>query len=516
MSTEAEVRARLEEHGIRPSAEELAALGPLRESARQLVAALGDGDGLGALAAAAGPPVGEVVPGGTPTSARRRAEGPDGPLASVHETAARLASGEVTSVELVEALLARADELDPGIGAYLVRFDDEARAAARASDERRAAGTPAGPLDGLPFAAKDLIATREAPVTAQSRVTPAPFDGDAPCVARLRDGGLVLLGKTTLNEHAIGPIDPDGPFAVPRNPWDTGRWPGGSSSGSAAGVAAGLFPAALGSDTGGSVRIPAAMCGVAGFKPTFGLVDTAGVAPMSWSADTVGPLAPTALDCAVLLDALAGPGAPTPPAWWEGDLRGVRIGVDTGWRATPGLDPDVPVAFDAAVAALAGAGATVVEVELADRVQAGVATFVCTASEAFELHRNDLRDRWQEYGPATRLFLLQGAFLGAADYVRAQRLRAATARRLEVTFAELDVVVSPTVGTAAPAIDADHAAIMQLFFVSLWNAVGYPALSVPMGGGGQGLPLGLQLAGRRGADRTVLAVGAGFEAATRP
>jgi aspartyl-tRNA(Asn)/glutamyl-tRNA(Gln) amidotransferase subunit A len=506
-----EVRTTLEAHGIRPGDDELEAVAGLRESVRQLVAGLGDGDGLGALT----PPPAAAWSGPEhhPVAAGPGGVGPFGPLTSVHELAARLVSGDLTSEALVDDLLARADEHDGGVGAYLLRFDDDARAAARSSDRRRAAGEPLGPLDGLPFAVKDLIATREGPTTAQSRVAPRLADGDAPCLARLRAGGLVLLGKTTLNEHAIGPIDPTGPFAVPRNPWDAERWPGGSSSGSAAGVAAGFFPASLGSDTGGSIRIPAALCGVAGFKPTYGLVDTTGVAPLSWSSDTVGPLAPTALDCALLLDALVGPGPEVPVAWWAGDLRGARVGVDTSWRSAAGLDADVTAAFDAAVEVLAGAGAEVVEVEVTGREQVGTATFVTTACEAFEHHRNDLRDRWSEYGAATRVFLLQGAFFTAADYVRAQRLRAAAARRLQATFADVDVVLSPTVGTPAPSIEADHAAIIPLFFTSTWNAVGQPALSTPMGRSRDGLPLGLQLGGRPLGDRTVLAIGAGYEAA---
>jgi aspartyl-tRNA(Asn)/glutamyl-tRNA(Gln) amidotransferase subunit A len=505
-----EIRATLDAHGIRPGDDELEAVAGLRESVRQLVLGLGDGEGLGALTPPSPPAWGGSA--ATPAATNAAGLGPFGPLTSVRELAARLASGDVTSEAVVDELLARADEHDGEVGAYLVRFDDEARAAAREADRRRAAGQPAGPLDGVPFAVKDLFTTREGPTTAQSRVTPRLAAGDAPSVARLRAGGLVLLGKTTLNEHAIGPIDPTGPFAVPRNPWDVGRWPGGSSSGSAAGVAAGFFPVALGSDTGGSIRIPAALCGVTGFKPTYGLVDATGVAPLSWSADTVGPIASTALDCALLLDALVGPGPEVPARWWEGDLRGARVGVDGSWRSAAGLAPDVTVAFDRAVGTLADAGAAVVEVEVVERERVGVATFVTTACEAFEHHRADLRDRWADYGAATRVFLLQGAFFTAADYVRAQRLRAEAARRLQATFADVDVVLSPTVGTPAPGIDADHAAIMPLFFTSTWNAVGQPALSTPMGRSADGLPLGLQFGGRPLGDRTVLAIGAGYEA----
>lgn len=432
--------------------------------------------------------------------------------------AAALQCGAISSVELVTTLLARADELDGGIGSYLTRFDAAALAAAKVADDERVAGKARGPLHGLPIAVKDLIATTEAPTTAQSAVPPWYGGGwDAPVVERLRAAGLVILGKTTLNEFALGPPDPDSGFPLPRNPYDPQRWAGGSSSGSASGVAAGLFPGAIGSDTGGSIRIPAALCGVTGCKPTFGAVPTAGVVPMSWTADTLGPIAGTAADCAVLLEVLTGArpaaAASADPA---GSLEGVHIGVDRAHQGVADVAPAVAEAFDRALDVLRRAGARLTEITVEDRAAIALAVITTTGVEAFAAHRHNLSRHWTDFGAGTRLWLTAGAAHDAATYLQAQRVRALARRRLAATFVGdgIDVIVSPTVGLVAPLFTTDFTTLMPLFFTSLWNATGFPAVSVPMGNDSAGLPVGLQIGARAHDEGSALRVAAAFQSLT--
>jgi aspartyl-tRNA(Asn)/glutamyl-tRNA(Gln) amidotransferase subunit A len=429
----------------------------------------------------------------------------------VRAAAAALAAGELTSVELGRALLARADRLDGELGSYLSRFDEPALASAARADDERRAGRAVGPLHGVPFAVKDLMATVEAPTSAHSAVQAFPAGPDAECVTRLRGAGMVLLGKTTLNEYATGPIDPSSRFPVPRNPHDPTRWAGGSSSGSASGVAAGLFPAAIGTDTGGSIRIPAAFCGVVGFKPTFGSVPTAGVAPLGWTADTVGPIAHTVDDCRMLLAALTGGRPDTDRRRPGGILQGLPVGVDRSWADLPGLCPELETTFDRAVGHLRDAGATLVDLPGPLGTDAELAITVAQTVEAFEYHRDTLAERWHEFGVGTRAYLAHGAFYRGADYLRAQRVRAAASQRLRRLFTEVACVVSPTVGVEAPPIEADHGALIARFFTRTWNSVGFPAISLPMGTSAAGLPLGIQFAGGPGQDELVLDVAAALE-----
>jgi aspartyl-tRNA(Asn)/glutamyl-tRNA(Gln) amidotransferase subunit A len=517
----ADVAARLAQLGIHPSADELPTLVALRDLAAQAGRSLprvglpppdfpprtaAPRSELAASATPAAAPAeaggGERVPWKGPSSAA-----PFHGRPTLGDLAAQLERGDTTSERIVGELLELADTLDGDIGAYLCRFDEPARAAARRADRERRAGGSLGALHGLPIAVKDIIATAEAPTTAQSRVLAFAEAFDAACVARLRRAGAIILGKTTLNEHATGPIDRTAPYPIACNPWDRARWPGGSSSGSAAGVAAGLFPAAIGTDTGGSVRIPAAVCGLAGFKPTLGAVDTTGVAPLSWSSDTVGPLATTVADCALLHRVLSGTDA---TARLDVQLDGLRVGVDESWADAPGLHPDVPVAFRDAVASLEAAGAKVTRLDLSAHREAITAGTIAQAAEAFEQHHPDLASRWEDYGANTRPYLVAGGFYSAVDYVRSQRVRTSAAATLGSL--PVDVYVSPTVGVPAPLLDDDHALLIPLFFTAIWNAVGFPALSVPMGVGRESrLPLGMQIAARPGDDLALLAIGSAFE-----
>jgi aspartyl-tRNA(Asn)/glutamyl-tRNA(Gln) amidotransferase subunit A len=447
--------------------------------------------------------------------------------------AAAVRDGAVTSGELVEAALAAADVWDPVIGTYIARFDDAARAAAAEADRARVAGRPVGPLHGVPIAVKDILATREGPTTAQSVVADPEWGGgaDAVAVARLRAAGAIVMGKTSTMEYAVGLPDATKPFPVPRNPWDPGRYTGGSSSGSASGLAAGLFLGAIGTDTAGSIRMPAAFCGVSGLKPTFGRVPKSGCLPLGFSLDHVGPMARSARDCALMLAAMAGAdpsdrqaadvAVSDYAAALTGDLRGLRIGVDP--LAAPAahcLDQAVPVAVDAAVEALRDRGAEVVHVALPFYDELCTADIIILISEGAAFHMRDLRTRWEDYAAGTRMVLGSAPLYSGADYVQAQRARELGGAAFGRLLADerLDLVVTPTLGVGA--VPIDEAADVALgpkwpaMFTPYWNALGLPALTVPMGFTGEGLPMGLQIAGPAFREDVVLRAGDAYQAVT--
>jgi aspartyl-tRNA(Asn)/glutamyl-tRNA(Gln) amidotransferase subunit A len=446
---------------------------------------------------------------------------------TIQDAAAALRAREVTSVELTKAAFERADGLDAKLGTYLLRFDETAMAAATTADAELAAGVDKGPLHGIPLGIKDIITTDEGPTTAQSLILDPSWgdQGDAPVVARLRAAGAVITGKTSTMEFACGMPDPDKPFPVPRNPWDLERWPGGSSSGTGSGVAAGLFLGGLGTDTGGSIRCPASFCGITGHKQTFGLVPKAGCTPLGTSLDHIGPMARSAWDCAAMLTVLAGPHprdlttvASEPidyVAALDGSVEGMRIAfVRKGILGGPVEDPLTASLFEAALAVLADAGATVAEIELPLYRELFDATMVTWPAETFAYHRADLQSRWHEYGAPTRMVMAMGALISAGDFMRAQRVRQAGRERIRAMLDDFDVIVSPTATVGAPMVDASFADVIAAVHTSIWNATGFPAVSVPMGLGSEGTPIGLQIAGRPFDDATVLKVGDAYQRLT--
>lgn len=389
---------------------------------------------------------------------------------------------------------------------------------ARRADAELRSGRDRGPLHGVPVAVKDILATVDAPTTAQSdALDRSAYAGyDAASVAALRAAGAVIVGKTSLSELAIGLPEAGTAFPLPRNPWDLGRWAGGSSAGTAAGLAAGLFLGGLGTDTGGSIRIPASFCGITGLKATHGLVPTAGSVTLAPSLDAVGPMARTAHDCALLLDLIAVPPQRFSDGLGDG-LAGLRIGVDRRhFREARGVDPAAIEAFEAAVAAIGEAGADVSELTVPGYELAATATSVVLATEALAAHRDALAERWDDFGLSSRLRLSVGAFYTAADAARATALLAAARREIGALFDQVDVVVTLTVGTGAwPLGDlALNAPSSSPFFTRVWNGLGFPALSVPMGFDGDGLPLGLQISAGPGGDATVLRAGHGYQSVT--
>ncbi|MCS5713182.1 amidase [Herbiconiux sp. CPCC 205716] len=444
--------------------------------------------------------------------------------------AAALRDGSTTSVELVEHAIAEADLYDADLGTFLARYSETALEAAEVADELLAAGADVGPLHGIPLGIKDILTTVEGPTTAQSVVHDPEWNGraDASAVARLRAAGGIVMGKTTTWEFAVGLPDLTKPFPLPRNPWNTERYTGGSSSGSGNGVMAGMFLAAIGTDTGGSIRIPAAFCGITGLVPTFGRVSKAGCVPAVWSLDHIGPMARSAEDCAHLLQALAGfdpadvnsvservEPVPDYAAALTGDLAGVRVGVDllTAWTDQ---DPTVPIALAVAVEHLRALGATVVDVSLPLYEETLAALYVTTGGELLGYHAPDAERAWGDYFAATRDMIARSIYYTAADYVQAQRVRRVSQQKLARVFEDVDLVITPTNNVGATGLDELHdlPSFVAAVNTSYWDVVGNPVMTVPNGFTAAGLPLGMQIAGRPFEEALVLRAGDAFQRVT--
>jgi len=448
---------------------------------------------------------------------------------SITEAGAWLRSGRITSVALTEELLARSQAAQDTLAAFITITADAAMAAAQRADAELAGGHDRGPLHGIPLGIKDILATADAPTTANSRVLdPAWGQRDDACTVRkLREAGAVLLGKTGLHEFAIGWPDPETGFRIPKNPWDQARTPGGSSSGTGAAVAAGLILGGLGTDTGGSIRGPAAYCGISGIKPTFGRVSKEGCVPLGYSLDNIGPMAWTARDCALMLQVLAGfdphdpcsasVAVPDMLAGVDGSVRGVRIGVPREhFLDVPELNAEVKQAVLVALEQLAAAGATVLDVELPHGAIAQHAQRAIMLGEAYAYHELDLQTRPELYGKYTRQAFQQGAFYSAADYVQAQRVRSFFNAEVARVLADVDVLVTPTALSIAPTFaDYDPDAMRALpSLMGQWNVTGLPALSISCGFASAGLPIGLQIIGKAFQEPTVFKVGDAYQRLT--
>jgi aspartyl-tRNA(Asn)/glutamyl-tRNA(Gln) amidotransferase subunit A len=442
----------------------------------------------------------------------------------------RIASGAASAEEVTRHHLDRVARLDGELHAFLHVDAEGALAAARAVDARRASGAPPRPLEGVPVALKDNLHAAGQPTTCASRIL-AGFraPGDATVTARLRAAGAVILGKTNLDEFAFGSSTENSAFGPTRNPWDPTRVPGGSSGGSAAAVAAGLVPLALGSDTGGSVRQPASLCGVVGLKPTYGRVSRNGLVAFGSSLDQVGPLARNVGDAALALHVLAGRDPldatslavdPPAPGVEAIGVAGLRVGVVREQRDAAGLEPAVRDAVARGVEALRAAGAEVREVSL-PHAEDGIAVYyvVATSEASSNLARFDgvryglrvpaadlagLYDGTRDAGlgaePKRRILL--GTFAlsaGYADayYQRALRVRRLIARDFEIAFREVDVIVGPTSPTTAFPLGAKTADPLAMYLCDVFavpaNLAGIPAVSVPCGRDGNGLPVGFQV-----------------------
>jgi aspartyl-tRNA(Asn)/glutamyl-tRNA(Gln) amidotransferase subunit A len=446
---------------------------------------------------------------------------------TISAAAARLRDGSLTATDLVRTVLARADALDGPLGTYITRLDDSALAAAAKADEELAAGLDKGPLHGIPIGIKDIIAAEGGSTTAQSLILRPEFgaQGDAPVIARLRAAGAVITGKTTTMEYACGMPDPAKGFPMPRNAFGLDYWPGGSSSGSGSGVAAGMFLGALGTDTGGSVRLPAAWSGISGLKQTFGRVPKSGCTPLGYCFDNIGPMTRSAFDCALMLNVLAvhdesdACSADVPvhdyAAALTGDIEGLRIGIDSSVLELASCDPEIAALTRAAVTTLAEAGAAVREIKIPLREEIETVVLAAQFAEAFAYHRTDLRTRWTDYGGHTRAAIGRGALITSADFVQMQRVRRAAVRAAARMFRDVDLILTPTtlVPPIAP-LGPNLADVISGILTPYWNGVGYPAISIPMGLTSAGLPAGLELAGRPFEEVTVLNAAHAFQLRT--
>ncbi len=444
--------------------------------------------------------------------------------ATIRELGARYRKRELSPVEVTTALLARIDTLDPLLHAFVTLTAAGALADARAAEEALRRGDER-PLLGIPVGHKDIYLTRGVRTTGGSALLADWIpEEDATCVRRWREAGTVLLGKLMTHEFAFAIQLPGHRFPPARNPWNLDHIPGGSSSGSGAALAAGLVVGATGSDTGGSIRGPAAFCGIAGLKPTYGRVSRAGVLTLSWTLDHTGPMARTVEDCAYLLRAMAGHDAADPAssrapvddylAPLRRDIRGIRIGVPRAYFFE-GIDPEVERAFEEALETLRRLGAEVRDVQIPS-LHATHSFLLILMAEAFAYHERDIREHPELYGDVARERILTGALVSATEYVQAQRIRAQMCRETAEVLGSVDVLATPT--TVKPATPFTQAQNPDFGFprsnMPPFNLTGLPTLALPCGFSSTGLPLSLQLAGRPFEEGTVLRVGHAYEHAT--
>jgi aspartyl-tRNA(Asn)/glutamyl-tRNA(Gln) amidotransferase subunit A len=440
----------------------------------------------------------------------------------LHVTAPSVRARELRSRDLLEACLREIEASNPALNAFITVMAEEARAAADRADREIAAGHYRGPLHGIPISLKDLIDVAGVPTTAASRVREGhTAAADATVVSRLRDAGAVLVGKTNLHEFAFGTTSDESAYGPARNPHDPRRSPGGSSGGSAAAVFTGMCLGSIGTDTGGSIRIPSAACGIVGLKATLGEIPCGGVVPLSRTLDHVGPMARTVLDVALMWEVMAGRGAG--PAW-EARIPPLRLAIPEPYFLER-LDADVRLRFSEACDRLREAGHTI------DRAPLAAAAFVPTVylhivlAEAAAIHAATLERAPERYVPAVRTRLEMGRYVLGEDYVRAMRGREEVARGVDAALTGVDALILPALAIPAPVLGASSVDVegiqepvraLTLRLTQAFNLSGHPALSIPMGLTPEGLPCGFQLVGRRGATRALLQAALACEGQVSP
>ncbi len=447
-------------------------------------------------------------------------------MMTIEQAAAKLRAGEVSSVELTRAALAEIDVQQPKFNAYVTVTGDLALEQAARADAELASGVDRGPLHGIPYALKDVFQTKGIRTTVGSKIFADHIpDSDSAVYELLRNAGAVLAGKAGMQEFAYGVTCDNPHFGPIRNPHDPSRIPGGSSGGSGVTVAAGAVFFAMGSDTGGSIRIPAAYCGCVGLKPTSGRVSRRGVLPLDFSLDHMGPLTRSAKDAGLVLNALAGADplddtSSLQPvedyAMGSGRLDGVRVGVPLNFY-TERLDPVVESAYRAALAAAESAGAVLVPVTVPDPMEINTISRVILLAEASAalapyLHRRD------EFGADVMALLDQGRFIAATDYINAQRLRRMYQREWSKIWTGIDCLFTPTAPILAPPIGVlqievagamEDVRLASTRFVRAINVLGLPAVSIPLPT--QGLPIGLQIVGKPFGEGSILSIASGME-----
>ncbi|MGA3229347.1 MAG: amidase [Candidatus Binatus sp.] len=444
----------------------------------------------------------------------------------------KLRARDISPVELTEAYLGRIEQTDGSLRAYITVTDTLARKAAKKAEAELAAGKWRGPLHGVPIALKDLVYTKGLRTTGGSKIL-ADFkpDHDATVWTRLKRDGAVLLGKLNLHEFAYGITSSNPHWGIVRNPYALDRIPGGSSGGAAAAIVARSAAATIGTDTGGSIRIPAALCGCVGLKPTWSRVSRYGVLPLAYTLDHVGPITRTVRDAAMMLQIIAGADrndstssrerVPDFSAGLDGQISGMRIGVIR--ELNDGLSDDVARSFNAALDTLRSLGATVDQVTIPSLPMAGIMNGIITWAEALEIHEDWMRTRPQDYGDDVRRILEIGMMTTATSYIRAQRARARTLAESIAVLADRDVLVAPASAVVAPKIGTTQilearedrvdvvAAILR--FTQPFNSTGQPAIAIPTGLSPDGLPVAMQVIGRPFGESEVIRVAAAYERA---
>jgi aspartyl-tRNA(Asn)/glutamyl-tRNA(Gln) amidotransferase subunit A len=454
-------------------------------------------------------------------------------LMSLTSVAKAIADKRVSSREATKSCLDRIAQWEPRLNAFMAIEADTALAAADAADAALARGNSGGALHGVPLAHKDMYYDAGKVVTCGSKIR-RDFVATTTSTAlqRLKDAGTIRLGSLQMSEFAYGPTGHNAHFGAVHNPWAVDHITGGSSSGSGSAVAARLTFAALGSDTGGSIRMPAHFCGVTGLKTTVGRISRAGAMPLSQSLDTVGPLARTAEDCALLLGLMAGadPADPTAIAGplpdymsaTEEPIKGLTIGVPTAFYVDD-LDPEVARILDETVAVLKREGAKIVQVELPDQRQLTAACQFVLAVEAAAFHKRWMIERPQDYGPQVLMRLQNGLAIPGVSYLEVMRWRGPALAAHLAAVDGVDAVLAPVAPVAAPTIaesdvgnSPDAEAVIQRLtrFTRPINYLGLPSLSIPVGFTGSGLPVGMQLVGRSFDEAMLLRIGAAFQRAT--
>ena len=440
---------------------------------------------------------------------------------TIAEAAAALRDGSLSALALTESVLARIEETEPALNAYMLVTADLAREQAARADEELASGLDRGPLHGIPFALKDLFDTAGIVTTGGSDfLRDRVPDADAFVVAKLHEAGIALTGKLGMHEFAFGTTSDNAHFGTIRNPWNPDYTPGGSSGGSGAAAAAGSALGTLGSDTGGSIRMPAAICGVAGLKPTRGLVSRSGVVPLSPTLDHPGPLTKTVEDSALILNAIAGydPADPQsvdrPPEDFTRelgrDLAGLRLGVPRHplWED---CDDEVAAACEAALEELRALGGEAVEVELPHYAAAGRLLIIPVEGAAF--HEQWLREHPERYSDEIRGKVEPGLTRLAIDYIRDLETRLTIEREVLAVLGTVDLLVSPTLPRTVPTVAEGDPGSRLASYTRAYNISGLPAISVPCGLDGNGLPIGLMIAGRPFAEATVCRAAHAYERA---
>ena len=446
---------------------------------------------------------------------------------TISEAAGALREGRITSAELTRSALDSIGRLNPSLNAFLSVLPERAAGRAAQADQALAAGFDRGLLHGIPLAIKDLFAMRGVRLTAGSMIQNEAPATDAAVVEKLEATGAVILGTLNLHELAYGVTSENPHFGAVRNPWNRNHSAGGSSGGSGAAVAAGLVFAALGTDTGGSIRIPAAFCGTVGFKPTYGLVSRFGTRPLGFSLDHVGPLARTVRDAAVLLQAIAGYDSRDPASVHSAadyvpeascTIRGVRLGVPEAYFFDR-LDSDVEPAVRSNIARSRSLGATIVPVRLPDMNALNAIGQILLLAEAAAVYEKHLKNR-DRFGSDVLALLDQGRLVPATDYINAQRLRRKAQIEFRKVWSDVDCLITPTSPIPAPQLGQKTVALggedqevraAATRFTRCFNVLGLPAISIPCGVTSAGLPIGLQIVGPPLGDQLVLAVAAALE-----